>query len=469
MKAKGLCAALTVLLCLTAAVSIGSTNRTIVSAASVSWPEGPSVDSPSVVVMEAETGTILYEKDSQVSHYPASITKIMTTLLAIEYCDLDEVVTFSSDAVYNNEGDTSHIARDVGEEMTMEDCLYAVMLASANECAYAVAEHVGEKLGGDYQTFIDLMNEKAEELGCVNTHFNNCNGLPDDEHWTCAYDMALIAQAAYDNDIFRTITGTSKYTIGTTNKHSEETYLLNHHNMLYPYSSSDYLYDYCTGGKTGYTTEANYTLVTFAEKDGMALICVVMNTEWTSQYEDTTTLFNYYFSNFSVVNIAENEEELVGSGTVSAGLWNTNQSYAVLDEDAYILLPAGADISDVTYEASEEDLSRKGIASLTFSYDGHVVGSVELQASGAAVDSLFFGENALASTESNERVITIRPVHLAVAAGILVLLVALVFLCRAIARNIYVMRHNRVARRMEKQRFAKVKKKKYRKKDRLFH
>ncbi len=463
---KGFCTVLAIIICL---MAVFSTGIEAVPAASVSWPESPSVNSPNVVVMEVETGTVLYEKDGETSRYPASITKIMTTLLAIENCDLDEVVTFSEDAVYNNEGDTSHIARDVGEQMTMEDCLYAVMLASANECAYAVAEYVGEKLGGDYQTFVDLMNEKAEELGCVNTHFNNCNGLPDEEHWTCAYDMALIAQAAYENETFRMITGTAQYTIGTTNKHSEETYLLNHHNMLYPYSSSDYLYEYCTGGKTGYTTEANYTLVTYAEKDGMTLVCVVMYTDQKSLYTDTETLFNYYFSNFTLVNIADNEEELVGTDTVSAGLWNENGAYAVLDEDAYLILPSGADLADVTCETSEEDLSRKGIASLTFYYGDHEVGSVELQVSGAAVDSLFFGENALISTEGSENVITIRPIHLLIVAGVIVLIVALVFLCRAIARNYYIMRHNREAKRMEKQRFAEVKKKKYRKKDRLFH
>lgn len=136
------------------------------------WPEGPAIVSPSAIVMEVNTGTILYEKNSHQELYPASITKIMTTLLAIENCSLDEVVTFSADAVFKNEGDTSHIARDLGEQMTLEQCLYAVMLESANECAYAVAEHVGAALGGDYRTFIDLMNKRAKELGCLNTHLD---------------------------------------------------------------------------------------------------------------------------------------------------------------------------------------------------------------------------------------------------------------------------------------------------------
>ena len=124
------------------------------------WPDGVKTQSKSAIVMEVNTGTVLYEKKSHEKHYPASITKIMTVLLAIENCDMDEVVTFSADAVFKNEGDTSHIARNLGEKLTMEQCLYAVMLESANECAYAVAEHVGQKLGGDYRTFIDHECEK---------------------------------------------------------------------------------------------------------------------------------------------------------------------------------------------------------------------------------------------------------------------------------------------------------------------
>ena len=160
------------------------------------WPEGPEITCPNAIVMEVNTGTVLYEKDSHKTRYPASITKIMTTLLAIENCELNETVTFSADAVYKNEGDTSNIARDLNEEMTMEECLYAVMLESANECAYAVAEHVGAQLGGDYSTFIELMNSRAEELGCKDTHFNNCNGLPDEDHWTSVYDVELISAEA---------------------------------------------------------------------------------------------------------------------------------------------------------------------------------------------------------------------------------------------------------------------------------
>ena len=161
------------------------------------WPEGPEVVSPNVIVMEASTGTVLYDCNSLEAHYPASITKIMTTLIALENSDLNDIVTFSDAAIDNTEG--SGIAWDYGEQMTMEQCLYAVMLASANECAYAVAEHVG----GTIENFVAMMNEKAKELGCQNTHFASPHGLHDENHYTCCYDMALIARAAYQNETFR--------------------------------------------------------------------------------------------------------------------------------------------------------------------------------------------------------------------------------------------------------------------------
>ena len=140
------------------------------------------------------------KKNADTSHYPASITKVMTALLALENCDLDEIVTFSEEAVYGNEGDTSHIAREVGEEMTLENCLYGMMLESANECAWAIGEHVG---GGSMDKFVEMMNAKAKELGCTGTHFANPNGLPNPDHYVTARDMALIARAAYQYPEFR--------------------------------------------------------------------------------------------------------------------------------------------------------------------------------------------------------------------------------------------------------------------------
>jgi len=352
----------------------------------VSWPTGPEVTADSAIVIEATTGTVLYEKNADAQHYPASITKIMTTLLALENSSLDEVVTFSADAVYKNEGDSSHIARDLDEQMTMEQCLYAVMLESANECAYAVAEHVGE---GDYQAFVDLMNAKAEELGCTNTTFTNANGLPDEAHVTSYRDMALIAQAAIENSTFRQIIGTVQYTIPPTNKHTEETVLNNHHRMISPYKGTTYLYEYCIGGKTGYTVAAGNTLVTYAEKDGMLLICVVMQAP--SQYEDTTSLFEYCFANYAMYNVAENETRYGDTGISTVTLFSQVDPFAELDPDAQIILPATADFTDTEVEISYENVSAGTVGTLVYSYGGKQVGTADVVTTGASAATYLFG------------------------------------------------------------------------------
>lgn len=317
------------------------------------WPDAPETLSPSVILMEESTGTILYEKNMDEAHYPASITKIMTTLLALENGNLSDMVTFSDDAINNTEG--SGIARDYGEQMTLEQCLYGVMLESANECAYAVAEHVG----GTVENFVDMMNAKAKELGCTNTHFANPHGLQDENHYTTAHDMALIAQAAYQNETFRIIIGTKMYTIPPTNKHAEETVLRNHHDMLCTYHNANrkYLYPYCVGGKTGYTATANSTLVTYAEKDGMTLICVVMNTQSPNQFIDTVNLFDYAFDNFQVLNVAENDTDYSAETTVDNGNLNNIEPFVELDKDAVIVLPKTAEFSDTSSSVEYNDLS----------------------------------------------------------------------------------------------------------------
>lgn len=433
------------------------------------WPDGVKTQSKSAIVMEVNTGTVLYEKKSHEKHYPASITKIMTVLLAIENCDMDEVVTFSADAVFKNEGDTSHIARNLGEKLTMEQCLYAVMLESANECAYAVAEHVGQKLGGDYRTFIDLMNKRAKELGCTDTHFNNCNGLPDEDHWVSAYDMALISAEAYKNETFRMIAGSPSYTLPKTNKCKAEYPCHNHHKMIYPFrGDSSHLYKYCTGGKTGYTTVANNTLVSFAEKDGITLVCVVMDAATPDHYTDTRKLFDYCFENFQVLNISENDAGLAKDNGKNYGVLNNSEPYVKLDEDAYIIMPKGAQFSDVSYKKTESAKGKKKVARLAYTYAGHEVCSVDIVKTGAKVKDNYY-VNTDSGQKKNERVIRIDPAWLIVAGVVIVAAVVLLFLAKRAYDNFYVIRHQRKTKKNDKMRFREKKRKKYnRRKDRFF-
>lgn len=440
------------------------------------WPEGPSIVSPNAIVMEVNTGTVLYEKDSHEERYPASITKIMTSMLAVENCDMEEIVTFSKEAVYKNEAnDMTHIARDVGEQMTMEQCLYAVMLGSANECAYAVAEHVGDKFGGGYEAFIEKMNERAAELGCLNTQFNNSNGLPDPEHWTSAYDMALISAEAYRNEAFRTITGTKTYTIPFTNKHpDEETYIPNHHCMLNNYKTRDYLYEYCTGGKTGYTDAAKHTLVTYAEKDGLTLVCVVMYTDKVSQWADTKTLLDYCFDEFRALNISENEESIAMSSEKDIGLLNTNRPFVTLDTNAYIVLPKDASFADATF-LLETGQSKETIARLAYTYFGKTVGSAEIVNSGAAVEpSVFYEpqEDELATEQEEDvRVVKIKPKYIVFVILLILVLIGVIYLVVKYIEDFYVIRHDRRVRRDQRNRFRQIRRRKghsRRRKDRMF-
>lgn len=265
------------------------------------WPQGEAVQAESAVVMDLTTGTLLYSKNAYDKQYPASITKIMTTMVALENGNLDDVITFSEN-VYDLEEGSSHVGIQPGEEMTLRQALYALMLESANDAGVGIAEHIAGSLDG----FAELMNAKAEELGCVNTHFTNPHGLHNEEHYTCAYDMALIAQAAYEIPAFREMASSTQAYCPETNLTEEERYFVNHHKMLQ--EESDYYEEWCTGGKTGYTSDAWNTLVTFGEKNGRKQVCVVLRVPGAAKcYEETKLLMNYGFDNFTQVNMVSDE------------------------------------------------------------------------------------------------------------------------------------------------------------------
>ena len=384
------------------------------------WPDAPETLSPSVILMEESTGTILYEKNMDEAHYPASITKIMTTLLALENGNLSDMVTFSDDAINNTEG--SGIARDYGEQMTLEQCLYGVMLESANECAYADAEHIG---GGDVSKFVDMMNEKAKELGCTNTHFNNTNGLPDEQHYTSTRDMLLIARAAYENEEFRKITGTKVYVNPPTNKHEDETTLHNQHNMLYPYRSAKYIFVGCTGGKTGYTVAANSTLVTYAERDGMSLVCVVMNAQAPAHFEDTVNLFNYCFDNFQIFSVKDNEKAYTKDKIQDTGILNTDQSFAGLDKNGGIILPKTASFEDAKVEVKEKGESKNSAGRLEYTYAGHAVGGADIMVTKAEPEKFPF-DNTKEAGKKGEKTAYVK-------GNTIVMLVIIVLVCAALA------------------------------------
>ena len=269
----------------------------------ITWPSGPDISADGAIVVEATTGSILYEKNKFDRFFPASTTKILTTLVALENSDMNEIVTVSYAADNYVSKTSSRMGLVEGEQITMEQALYGIMLESANEATYAVGEHVG----GSIARFIKMMNAKAQSLGCERSHFANSHGLHDEDHYTCPYDMALIARAAYQNPEFMKINGTVTYAMPETNKNPAKI-LTNHHWFL----NKTMKYDYCIGGKTGATTQAGYALVTYAKKDGMTIISVVMHAEtWAKVYTDSKTLLDYCFDNFKTYKMSD----LGASGT----------------------------------------------------------------------------------------------------------------------------------------------------------
>lgn len=304
------------------------------------WPQGPQVEARSAVVMDVYTDSILYSKNADEKLYPASITKILTTLLACENLEMKDKVVVSQEAAYGIEPGSSSIYADTGEIFTVQQALMAVMLESANEMSLAIAETVS----GSVKKFVELMNERARQIGCTNTHFNNPNGLPDETHVTTANDMAKIAKAAWFNPLFRKFTTKDVFEIPPTNKFSETRYLLNHHKMM---EGRDYAYDGVVGGKTGYTTAAGNTLVTYAKRDDTILLVVVMGTV-NGGWSDTAALLDYGFNSFERVKLSTGNDSVSVQALPSEKYLLTDGGSACpfyYTRGVYVTVPAGTDLN----------------------------------------------------------------------------------------------------------------------------
>ena len=250
--------------------------------------EKPTVQSEGAVLLNANTGEILFEKNGNTRFYPASITKLMTALLTVENCSLSDTVTFSKTATTNLESGAVTLNLTEGDQLTVEQCLYGLLLKSANEIANGLAEHIS----GSVSSFADKMNARAKELGCTDIHFANPNGLNNTEHYTTPRDMAIIARAAFQNPTVAKVASTLSYEFPATKKASARTITMGH-KMLYPNDSR--YYDGIVAGKTGYTSKAGNTLATCAERDGLRLIAIIMKSSQT-HYEDTKALLDYGFA-----------------------------------------------------------------------------------------------------------------------------------------------------------------------------
>ena len=335
----------------------------------------PDITADSAILMDAASGAVLYGKDENSKQYPASITKVMTALLAIENCSMDDIVTFSNEAVNGIEPGSSSAGINVGAQLTVRDTLYALMLVSANEAAAALAEHIS----GSDEAFADLMNQRAAELGCTGTHFTNPHGLPDEDHYTTAHDMALILQQAMKYQDFRTIAEAESYTLKKSDTLTDTLELWNHSKIIR--ENSDYYYKYAEGSKPGYTMAAHNTLVTYAKKDGVELICVILKDYGAdNSYYDTTDLFEWGFDQVKALTPLSSFDlnaALTADSDIPADkITNIQRLGCTFPSDYYILVKKDFDDSALTTSfVLDEDIHTGRIGYINISAGDTVIGS----------------------------------------------------------------------------------------------
>ena len=350
------------------------------------WPSDTGIESEAGIVMDADSGAVLFGQNIHVQKAPASITKILTALVVIENSSLDDTITFSHDAVYNVEdGSGNKNAIEEGDTLSVRDCLYLLLMRSSNQAANALAEHVG----GSRDGFVKMMNEKTAELGCENSHFANPSGLNDDTQLTSVYDMALIASAAYKNDTLLTISKDKSYRLPATKNNPDGVTIQPEHKLLITTDTeSPNYYPYAVAGKTGYTSIAGQTLVTYAIKDDRRQIAVTMKSTQATHYQDTIALLDFGFLRFKNVNISENETAYTsGDQPVQIGDNSYQPSDLTMDTLAVITLPKDASFADAEKTVVTdlpEDAPQGAVALLSYKYNDRKIGQVYLISASAA-------------------------------------------------------------------------------------
>ena len=401
------------------------------------WPLGPAIGAEAAILMDANTGAILYEKNIHEKLYPASITKLLSTYVAIQECDLNEMVTFSEDAVYSiNWREDANMGVYAGSSLTVEEVLYGILVGSANEAAYAIAEHVS----GSLDNFALLMNKTAKELGCRNSNFITPNGIHDENHYTTAYDMALIAKAFFADDTLTKMSATTRFDVPVTKTQTREGLVLTAKSQLHP--GKPYAYSPLVGTKTGYTDQARQTLVSCAEKNGLKLICVILKEEAPAQFTDTIELFNYGFDNFETLYLNEVDNNYAIDNhffTTDIDLLGSSKTILSLNKNDYIILPHTLTIEDLTSDVSYEETNNSSIACINYYYKQHLLGKINVE---LAIDKpvIFdFGNeqnNTLNIYETDtQNTILINVIHILIGFIIITFIFIIIFSIQSMARN----------------------------------
>ncbi len=359
----------------------------IIGIQSVAFADELNLNSEAAILVEVSTGRIIYEKNSTKQMYPASTTKILTAILVIENCELDEIVTVRESALSNIPSGYVTCNLQIGEQLTVKDLLYALMIPSANDAAYVLAEYVA----GSVENFSVMMNDKARELGCKTTHFVNPNGIHEDSHYSTAYDLYLIADYAMKNEFFRELVATTVYTLPATEKYPAEDRILKTTNELLNENSRKYFYKNAIGIKTGYTSKAGNCLIGGASRDGLEFIAVVLNGGTTdeglnSRYVDSKKLFEYAYDNFTLTKIIE-KGSVVQTLEIENGTKETKHLDLVIDETITVVNNKSIDMNSVIPEINLKETLEAPIAA------GETIGTIKYK-----VDDIEYSAKLLAKT-----------------------------------------------------------------------
>lgn len=346
-----------------------------------------SIYSDAAILMDSKTGKILYEKNSNEKKYPASTTKILTAIIAIENCNLSDTISASYNAIMSIPSGYSIAEIKENEVLTVEQLLNVFLIHSANEAGYILAEHIS----GSISNFADLMNQKALEIGCTDTHFTNPSGIQDENHYSTAHDMALIAQYCMKNETFRQIVCKTSYTLEPTDKTPEERYFVTTNDLIK--TSSEYYYPYCIGIKTGYTSKAKNCLISASQKDGLELITVVLGAEFTengksARNTDTINLFNYGFENYKYQEILS-KNSVIKNVTVKNATKETKELPIITENSITSLVPNNIDLNSLEPIISINENIEAPIS------EGTVIGSIKYNIDGIEYSTNLCAEHSV--------------------------------------------------------------------------
>lgn len=350
-----------------------------------------AIESPAAILIHSDTGTVLYEKEASTRMFPASTTKIMTAILVLESGHaLSENAVVSQSAVSSISDIYSHASLQAGEQFSLEQLLHVLLIASANDAANVLAEYIA----GSLPAFADMMNKKAIEIGCTNTHFVNPSGIHSDDHYSTAYDLSLIGRYAMQNNTFRKIVNKTSCSLPTTEKYPNEDRTFANTNALLM-SNSSYYYPYAIGIKTGFTTPAGNCLVAGGMHDGLEFITVVLgsfeNNEISQRYSDTKKLFDFAYSNYSIRPL-RNKNDVVGVVEISNATADTKDLNILCDKDISVFM-------NVENEVFPEIILKESL--LAPIQVGDIVGNIKYNVSGTSYEAnLIAGNNVEKETFS---------------------------------------------------------------------